>query len=163
MAIKIGTKAPAIALKTKTENGIESVSLTRSVGSNQTLIIFVPLAFSGGCTAELCTIKQTLHAYASVNADVLVVSVDSPFALDAWKRQEHFPMTMLSDFNREAVAAYGVMDEKFLPEVLNFCGVAKRSAFVIDKLGIIKYAWSSDDPHDMPPFEEIRKALGCDE
>lgn len=159
MAIKIGTQAPAVALKTKTENGIETVSLTRSVGERQTVLLFVPLAFTGVCSDELCTISKTLHAYASLNADVLAVSVDNPFAQAAWKKEAGFSLTLLSDFNREAVSAYGVLDEKFLPGVLDFCGVAKRSAFVIGKNGKIKYAWVSEDPSVMPPFDEIKAAL----
>lgn len=157
--IKIGTRAPAVTLKTKTERGIESVALTRSVGQRQTVLLFVPLAFTGACSDELCTISKTLHAYAALDADVIAVSVDSPFAQEAWKKSAGFSLTLLSDFNRAAVIAYGVSDENFLPELLDFHGVAKRSAFIIGKDGIVKFAWSSDDPAVMPPFDEIRRRL----
>lgn len=159
MAIKIGMRAPSVTLKMKTEHGIESVALTRSVGKKQTVLLFVPLAFTGACSDELCTISKTLHAYAALDADVIAVSVDSPFAQEAWKKSAGFSLTLLSDFNRAAVTAYDVSDENFLPEILGFHGVAKRSAFIIGKDGIIKFAWSSNDPAVMPPFDEIRQKL----
>lgn len=159
MKLKIGMQAPAVALKTKTENGIESVCVTRSVGKRRTLLLFVPLAFTGMCSAEACMISDSLHVYDSLNADVLVVSVDNPFAQEAWKQKEGFSLRLLSDFNREAVKAYGVEDNNFLAEVLGFRGVAKRSAFIIGLDGKIEFAWISDNPAVMPPFEEIRKFL----
>lgn len=159
MAIKTGTAAPAVTLKALTENGLESVSLTRSVGTRQTVLLFVPLAFTDVCSEELCTITKTIHAYASLNADVLAISVDSPFAQDAWKKQAGIRLTLLSDFNREAITAYDVRDDNFLPGALDFKGVAKRSAFVVGTNGIVKYAWSTDDPGVMPPFEEVKAAL----
>lgn len=161
MAIKIGMRAPAVTLKTKTGNGIESVSLTRSVGAKRTVLLFVPLAFTGACSDELCRISETLHAYSALDADVIAVSVDSPFTQEAWKKSAGFSLTLLSDFNRAAVVAYGVSDENFLPDVLGFHGVAKRSAFIIGKDGIIKYAWTSEDPAVMPPFDEIRSVLAA--
>ena len=157
--LEIGMQAPAVTLKAKTENGIESVPVTRSVGTRRTVLLFVPFAFSGTCSTEVCTLSDTLHVYDSLNADVIVVSVDQPFAQEAWKRKEGFSLTLLSDFNREAMRAYGVEDKRFRPGVLDFCGVAKRSAFIIGIDGKIKYAWVSDDPAIMPPFDEIRQTL----
>lgn len=153
MAIKTGMRAPSVTLKMKTEHGIESVALTRSVGKKQTVLLFVPLAFTGACSDELCSISKTL------DADVIAVSVDSPFVQEAWKKSAGFSLTLLSDFNRAAVTAYDVSDENFLPETLGFHGVAKRSAFIIGKDGIIRFAWSSNDPAVMPPFDEIRQKL----
>lgn len=157
--LKIGIRAPAVTLKMKTERGIESVTLTRSVGKKQSVLLFVPLAFTGACSDELCTISKTLHAYVALDADVIAVSVDNPFAQEAWKQSAGFSLTLLSDFNRTAMNAYGVSDKNFLPEILGFHGVAKRSAFIIGKDGLIKFAWTSDDPAVMPPFDEIRRHL----
>lgn len=159
MKIKIGMQAPAVTLKTKTAKGIESVSLIRSVGKRRTVLLFVPLAFTGTCSEELCSVSETLHAYAALDADVIAVSADNPFAQEAWKKSAGFNLTLLSDFNREAIRAYGVSDENFLPELLGFRGVAKRSAFIIGIDGKIEFAWISDNPAVMPPFEEIRNAL----
>ena len=159
MAIKVGTTAPAITLKTKTEPGIETVSLTRSVGRKQTVLLFVPLAFTGTCSEELCSISKTLHAYSALDADVIAVSVDSPFAQEIWKERAGFSITLLSDFNREAAIAYDILEENFLPGLLDFRGVARRAAFVIGEDGKIKYVWESGDPSVLPPFDEIRNNL----
>lgn len=159
MEMKIGMQAPAVTLKTKTAQGIESISLTRSVGKRRTLLLFVPLAFTSACGDELCSVSRTLHAYDALDADVIAVSVDNPFAQEAWKKSAGFSLTLLSDFNREAVKAYGVEDSDFLPEILGFHGVAKRSAFIIGIDGKIEFAWHSDNPSVMPPFDEIRKML----
>lgn len=160
MKLEIGMPAPAVTLKAKTEKGIESVEITRSVGKRRTVLLFVPFAFSGTCNTEVCTLSETLHVYDSLNADVVVVSVDGPFAQEAWKQASGFSLTLLSDFNREAVKAYGVEENHFLPELLDYRGVAKRSAFVIGVDGKIEYVWVSDNPAVMPPFAEIRKLLG---
>lgn len=159
MKIKIGMPAPAVVLKTKTANGIESVCLTRSVGKRRTVLLFVPLAFTSVCSEEMCSVGKTLHAYDALNADVFAISVDNPFAQEAWKKSAGFSLTLLSDFNREAIKAYGVEDTNFLPEVLAFRGVAKRAAFVIGIDGSIEFVWVSDNPAVMPPFEAIHDLL----
>ncbi len=159
MALPIGTKAPEITLKAKTETGLIDIALTRNVGKGQTVLLFVPLAFTGVCTEELCSISKSIHAYNSLNADVIAVSVDSPFSQEAWAQKEGISFALASDFNREAVRAYDVCEENFLPGALGFKGVAKRSAFVIGADGVIKYSWVSDDPKNVPPFEEVQAAL----
>jgi peroxiredoxin len=159
MALKIGAKAPAITLKSKSKDGLTDVPLLRNAGKGQTVLLFVPLAFTGVCTEELCSISQSIQAYNALNADVIAVSVDSPFAQEAWAESAGLKFTLASDFNREAVSAYDVREDNFLAGVLGFKGVAKRSAFVIGSDGIIKFAWSSDNPQNLPPFEEIKAAL----
>ncbi len=159
MALPIGATAPAITLKSKNASGLVDVALTRNVGKGQTVLLFVPLAFSGVCTEELCTISTSLHAYGALNADVVAVSIDSPFAQEAWAEKAGLKFTLASDFNREAIAAYDVKDDNFLPGLLGYRGVAKRSAFVIGIDGKIKFSWASDDPGKMPPFEQVQAAL----
>jgi peroxiredoxin len=159
MALKIGTPAPALTLKSKTATGLEDVSLTRNVGIKQTVLLFVPFAFTGVCTEELCSISNSIQAYNSLHADVIGISVDSPFSQEAWAQKSGITFTLVSDFNKEAITAYDVREDNFLPAVLGFKGVAKRSAFVIGKDGLIKFAWSSDDSSKMPPFAEIQAAL----
>ena len=159
MKLEIGMQAPAVTLKAKTEKGIESIDITRSVGKQRTVLLFVPFAFSGTCSTEVCTLSDTLHVYNSLDADVIVVSVDGPFAQEAWKESAGFSLTLLSDFNREATKAYGVEDNHFRPDVLDYRGVAKRSAFIIGIDGKIEYAWVSDNPAVMPPFDTIQKVL----
>lgn len=159
MALKIGTKAPALTLKSKTATGLADIALTRNVGTKQTVLLFVPFAFTGVCTEELCSISNSIQAYNSLNADVIGISVDNPFAQEAWAQKSGITFTLASDFNKEAITAYDVCEDNFLPGVLGYKGVAKRSAFVIGEDGVIKYAWSSDDASKMPPFNEIRAAL----
>jgi len=159
MAIAIGSVAPTVTLKTKTEEGLADVALTRSVGRKKTVLLFVPLAFTGVCTEELCEVGKSLAAYAALDADVIAVSVDNPFAQEAWARGHGLAFTLASDFNREAVTAYGVRDDNFLPGVLGYKGVAKRSVFVIGADGVVKFAWSSDDLSVFPPLAEVRAAL----
>lgn len=154
-----GTKAPAIILKSKTASGLADVSLTRGVGSGPVVILFVPLAFTGVCTEELCTVSQGLDTYKSLGADVIAVSVDSPFAQEAWAKAQNITVTLASDFNKEAAKAFGVLNANFLPGALGFAGVADRSAFVIGKDGLVKFAWTSADPKVLPPFDLIRDAL----
>ncbi len=157
--ITVGSKAPAITLKSKTASGLADVSLTRHVGVGSTVVLFVPLAFTGVCTQELCSISQGIEAYKSLGADVIAVSVDSPFAQEAWAKAEGISITLASDFNKEAAKAFGVLNANFVPGALGFAGVADRSAFVIGKDGLVKFAWTSSDPKVLPPFDAVRAAL----
>jgi peroxiredoxin len=159
MAIVIGGQAPALILKSKTADGLVDVPLLRNVGKGKTVLLFVPLAFTGVCTKELCSVNESLGAYGSLNADVIAVSVDSPFAQEVWAKEHGLTFTLASDFNREAVTAFGVREDNFLPGVLGYAGVAKRSVFVIGADGLVKYAWVSSDPSAFPPFDEVKKAL----
>lgn len=155
----IGSKAPTVVLKSKNASGLVDVSLTRNLGKGQTVLLFVPLAFTDVCTSELCTINDTIQAYNTLKADIIAISVDSPFAQEAWANTVGLRFTVASDFNREASTAYGVRDDDFLSGILSYKGVAKRAAFVIGIDGCIKFSWASDDPGKLPPFEEIQRAL----
>ncbi|MDR0535294.1 MAG: redoxin domain-containing protein [Puniceicoccales bacterium] len=161
MALSIGAMAPPVSLKSKTAAGLADIELTRNRGKGRTLLLFVPLAFTSVCTTELCSISESIQAYNALKADVIGISVDSPFAQEAWAEKAGIAFTLASDFNREAAAAYDVLDNHFLPGALNYKGVAKRAAFVIGIDGRVEYAWSSDDPSQMPPIGQIRAALGA--
>ena len=99
--------------------------------------------------------SQGLGAYGNLAARIIAISVDSPFALKNWAEQEGITLTLLSDFNKEVSAAYGAQYEDFI----GLKGVAKRSAFVIDKEGVIRFASVSDDPTVLPDFEAIQACL----
>ena len=119
------------------------------------------MAFTGVCTKEMCEISHGMNAYAQLNAAVLGISGDNPFAQEARAQKERITVTLLSDYDHAVARAYGVAYDSFLPEKnLGQAGVAKRSAFVIDKDGVIRYAWSSDDPTELPKFDEIKATLG---
>lgn len=155
MIAKVGSIAPKFTLKSKTDADLVDVSLDDYIGKKQVLLLFVPFAFTGVCTDELCSLSGGLDVYSGLDAEVLAISVDSPFAQEAWAKEKKIEVKLLSDFNKEVSTAYGVLYEDFI----GFKGVAKRSAFVIGKDGKIKFASSSDDPHVLPPFEEIKAAL----
>ena len=151
MAAQVGDKAPDFTLKNV---DLEEVSLASLQGKN-VLLLFVPLAFTGVCTAELCEVSAGLDAYKGLNAEVLGISVDSPFSLQAWAEKEGISIPLLSDFNKEVSATYGAQYD----ELLGFIGVAKRSAFVVDKEGIVRYVSISEDPKVMPDFDAIKACL----
>lgn len=151
MAVAPGESAPDFTLK---NTDLEEVSLSSLRGRN-VVLLFVPFAFTGTCTQELCDITQGLSAYADLDADVLGISVDAPFSQKAWAEKEGIGIPLLSDLNREVGAAYGAQYDDFL----GFQGVCKRSAFVVDKEGVVRYASVSDDPKVLPDFDAIRACL----
>jgi len=136
MPIAVGTKAPDFTLKSKTANGLVDVKLSDQFGKKNTVILFFPLAFTSVCTSELCDITQGINAYKDLNAEVIGVSVDSPFAQEAWAQKEKISVTLLSDLNKEVTRAYGV-------EFKGLAGIgdtSARAAFVVDKNGVVQYA-----------------------
>lgn len=161
MALAIGTKAPDFTLTTLGENGPELWKLSENVGEKNLLLLFVPMAFTGGCTKEFCEITSTMNEYTDLNATVVGISGDNPFAQAAWAEKEGIKMTLLADYEHDVTAAYDVKYDSFLPaKNLTMGGVSKRSAFIIDKEGVIQYAESSDDPGQMPDFVAIKAKLG---
>lgn len=98
---------------------------------------------------------EDFSAYESMGAKVYAISVDSPFAQEAWAEKNKITIPVLSDFNKEAIRAYDVV----CPELVGLKEVALRSAFVINKEGVIVYSWVADVPKDLPDFEAIKKAL----
>tara|TARA_B100000963_G_scaffold350581_1_gene361013 strand:+ start:309 stop:776 length:468 start_codon:yes stop_codon:yes gene_type:complete len=155
MTLSVGTTAPDFTLKTKTPEGLSEVSLSSHKESSSVVLLFFPFAFTGVCTEETCSVRDDLSAYENLNAKVYGISVDSPFAQEAMALKENLNFPLLSDFNKETSLAYGVLYEDFI----GFKGVSKRSAFVISKDGEILFAWSSEDPKQLPDFEAIKGVL----
>lgn len=155
MSLEIGDKAPDFSLL---NSNVEKVSLSGFRGKNVVLLFF-PLANTGVCTKEMCTFRDELKGYEDLDAQVLGVSVDSPFALQMWAEKNNYNFPLLSDFNKEVSASYGALYDVFAPGKLDFKGVAKRSAFVIDKDGNIKYAEVLEDAGNEPSYEAIKEAL----
>ena len=129
--------------------------LTDYRGKNVVLLFF-PFAFTGVCTAELCATRDDIASYDSSNAEVLAISVDSPFTLAKFKEDQKLNFILLSDFNKTASKDYDVLYETFAVGLL---GVSKRSAFVVDKDGIVKYAEVLESAGDLPNFEAIKNCL----
>jgi len=156
MALPIGTKAPDFTLKSKKGEVISDVKLSENFGKTNTVLLFFPLAFTGVCTQEMCDITGGITAYEGLNAKVIAVSVDSPFAQDAWAQKERIGITLASDLNKATATAYGVL----LSDLAGFGSVAARAAFVIDKEGVIRYSEQTPTPKDLPNFEAIKAVLG---
>ncbi|MBU6401135.1 MAG: redoxin domain-containing protein [Verrucomicrobia bacterium] len=162
MAISVGSKAPDFELSTKTAEGPKKLKLSGNFGRKNTVLLFFPMAYTGVCTKEMCDVSQGLDAYASLNADVWGISGDNPFAQEAWAQKEKITVPLLSDYEHKVAQAYGVAYASFLPQLnLGMGGVPKRSAFVVDKQGVIRYAESSDDPKQLPSFEQIKQTLAA--
>lgn len=160
MSINVGDKAPDFTLVSKTSNGPELVTLSELVGKSNIVLLFVPMAFTGGCTAEFCSISQGISEYDALDAKVLGISGDNPFAQEAWAQKEGITISLLSDYEHKVTGAYGVAYEQFLPaKNLIMGGVPKRSAFVVDKSGVVQYAEVLENPGDMPNFEAIKATL----
>ena len=156
MAIPVGSKAPDFKLKSKTASGVVDVQLSTNLGKKSTVVLFFPLAFTSVCTKEMCDITSGLNAYSSVNADVIAISVDSPFAQEAWAQKEKIGITLASDLNKKTAKDYGVL----LDDLGGFGSTAARAAFVIDKNGVVQYSEQTPTPKDLPNFNAIRETLG---
>ena len=152
MSVTIGQQAPLFVLNDTDKN---EVSLEEYRGDNVVLLFF-PLAFTGVCTQELCAVRDDLSSYNNLDAKVFAISVDSIFSLGKFKVEQNLNFTLLSDFNREASAAYGALYDEF---VLGMKGVSKRSAFVIDKNGTVQYAEVLEDAGQIPDFNAIKEKL----
>jgi glutaredoxin-dependent peroxiredoxin len=160
MALSIGTKAPDFSLSSKTSDGMKLMKLSDNFGKKNTLLLFFPMAFTGVCTAELCETSAGLEAYKDLNAQVYGISGDSPFSLEAWAQKEQINVPLLSDYDHLVTKAYGVAYDTFAPDRnLPMGGVPKRSAFIIDRNGVIQYAESSDNPKQLPNFDVIKAKL----
>ena len=155
MALPAGTKAPDFTLKSKTAEGLRDVKLSENFGQKNTLLLFFPLAFTGVCTQEMCDISGGLNAFANLNAAVIGVSVDSPFAQEAWAQKEKIGVTLASDLNKATARNYGVL----LDDLIGIGATAARAAFIIDKRGVIQYSEQTPSPKELPNFDAIKAKL----
>ena len=160
MSINVGDQAPDFSLVALGENGPEVVTLSEQTGEQNILLLFVPMAFTGVCTTEFCEISAGLGAYTDLNCKVYGISGDNPFAQAAWAEKEGISLQLLSDYDHKATEAYGIAYDQFLPDKnLIMGGVPKRSAFLVDKAGVVQYAQVNDSPGDLPDFDAIKAKL----
>jgi peroxiredoxin len=155
MPLSVGTQAPDFTLKSKSTGEMKDVKLSDNFGSKNTVLFFFPLAFTGVCTKEMCDLTAGLSQYEGLNASVIGISVDSPFAQEAWAKQEKITLTLASDLNKTTAKAYAVE----FPGLAGIGDTAARAAFVIDKNGVIQYAEQTPTPKDLPNFEAVKEAL----
>ena len=155
MPIPVGSKAPDFTLKSKQATGVVEVKLSENFDKKNTVILFFPLAFTGVCTQEMCSLTGGLSTYASLNADVIAISVDSPFAQEAWALKEKIGVKLASDLNKETAKAYGVL----LPDLFGFGATSARAAFVVDKQGIVQCSEQTPTHKELPNFEAVKTVL----
>ncbi len=155
MPIAIGSKAPDFTLKTKTAEGLKDIRLSDNFGHRQTVLLFFPLAYTSVCTQEMCDVTAGIGQFTGLNAEVYAISVDSPFAQEAWAKQNGIKVTLLSDLNKTVIKAYDVV----LPMLAGVGDTAARAAFVIGKDGTVKYAEQTPTPKDLPGFAAVKAAL----
>ncbi len=155
MPIAVGSKAPDFTLKTKTAEGLKDFKLSDNFDKKQTVILFFPLAYTGVCTQEMCDMSSGLGAYTQLGADVVAISVDSPFTQEAWAKANKITVTLCSDLNKEVTKAYDVL----FPMLAGVGDTSARAAFVVGKDGVVKYAEKTATPKDLPNFAAVQAAL----
>lgn len=159
MAISVGSKAPDFTLKSKQASGVVDVKLRNNFGKKNTVLLFFPLAFTGVCTAEMCDITAGLSAYSGLNAEVIGISVDSPFAQEAWANQHKIGITIASDLNKSTAKDYGVLIEDLGGLITGFGSTSARAAFVVDKNGVVQYSEQTASVKDLPNFNAVKEVL----
>lgn len=155
MPLAVGSKAPDFTLKSKAADGLKDVTLSANFGQKQTVLLFFPLAYTGVCTQEMCDISNGLSGYSGLGADVVAISVDSPFTQEAWAKANNITVTLVSDLNKTVTKAYDVL----FPMLAGVGDTSARAAFVIGKDGVIKYAEQTATPKDLPNFAAVKAAL----
>ncbi len=152
MAIEKGQKAPDFTLFDSDKN---EVSLSALKGNN-VVLLFYPLAFTGTCTKEVCMVRDSMAQYNNANAKVLGISIDNVFIQDKFKKEHELQFPLLSDFNKTTIKDYGIVHDTF---AFGMKEVGKRSAFVLDKEGVVQYAEVLDVPSELPNFDAIQETL----
>ncbi len=155
MPIAVGSKAPDFTLKSKAADGLKDIKLSDNFGKKQTVLLFFPLAYTGVCTQEMCDQTSGLGEYEKLGANVIAISVDSPFAQEAWAKANKIGITLASDLNKTVIKAYDVV----FPMLAGVGDTAARAAFVIGQDGVVKYAEQTATPKDLPNFAAVKAAL----
>jgi peroxiredoxin len=154
MPLAVGSKAPDFTLKSKSPADAD-IKLSNNFGKKNTVLLFFPAAFTGVCTKEMCDISSGFDAYSKLNADVIAISVDTPFAQQAWAQKEKITIPLASDLNKEVTKKYDVV----FPMLAGVGDTAARAAFVIDKNGVIQYSEQTPTPKDLPNFGKVQETL----
>lgn len=155
MALAPGTQAPTFTLKSMGPNGLEDVTPAAFRGEKPSVLLFFPLAFTGVCTQEFCEVTAGLSAYEALHAEVLGISVDSPFAQEAWAKKEGIRIRLLSDLDKKVAKAYDVI----FPGLAGIGDTSARAVFVIGKDGVIYHSEQTPSPKELPDFQKVQAAL----
>ena len=152
MAADVGTKAPDFTLPNQDR---QPVTLSEQIKAGPVVLAFMPAAFSGTCTKEMCTFRDSMGELRKVSANVLGITVDTFFALKAWADAEKLTFPLLSDFNKEVIAQYGVVN----PDMIGLKGISKRAVFVIDRTGTVRHRDVVEDARNEPDYAKVHQAL----
>ena len=155
MPIPVGSKAPDFTLKSKNASGLSDVKLSANFGQKNTVLLFFPLAYTSVCTTEMCDQTAGIGDYDQLGANVIAISVDSPFSQEAWAKTNNIRLTLASDLNKEVIKKYDVV----FPMLAGVGDTAARAAFVIDKNGVVQYSEQTPTPKDLPNFAAIKAML----
>ena len=154
MALDLGSRAPDFTLMNQDR---QPVTLSGALAKGPVVLAFFPAAFSSTCQAEMCTFRDSLAELSAVKAQVLGVSTDTFFALQAWCDQHRFGFPLLSDFNKEVIRKYDVVN----PDMIGLKDIAKRAVFVIDPAGIVRHKEVVEDARNEPDYGKVRAALAA--
>ena len=154
MSIKVGSPAPDFTLM---DQDRQQVTLSSALGRGPVVLAFFPAAFSSVCQKELCTFRDSMAELGAVNAQVFGISTDTFFALKAWADQQHFGFPLLSDYNKDVIRSYGVVN----PDMIGLKDIAKRAVFVIDPQGIVRHQEVLDDARNEPDYQKVRASLAA--
>ena len=154
MAADVGAKAPDFTLMNQDR---EPVTLSEQLKKGPVVLAFMPAAFSGTCTTEMCTFRDSSSDLNKVSAKVLGVSVDSFFALKAWADAQKLNFPLLSDFNKTVIRQYGVVN----PDMIGLKDISKRAVFVIDRNGVVRHREVLDDARNEPDYGKVKQALAA--
>ena len=152
MAVDVGSKAPDFTLVNQDR---ENVTLSQELGKGNVVLAFFPGAFSGTCTKEMCNFRDTMKNFSNMNARVLGISTDTFFALKAWDDQQKLGFPLLSEYNKEVINKYGVVN----PDMIGLKNIAKRAVFVIDKAGVVRYSEVLEDARNEPDYSLVFASL----
>src|SRR5258706_5714154 len=152
MAAEVGSKAPDFTLVNQDR---EPVKLSDQIGSGSIVLAFFPGAFSGVCTKEMCTLRDSMSQLNGLGARVFGISTDTFFTLKAWGDQQKLGFPLLSDYNKEAIKAYDVVN----PDMVGLKNIARRAVIVIDKEGIVRYREALEDARNEPDYGKLKDAL----
>ena len=152
MSVDVGSKAPDFTLPNQDR---AAITLSDELRKGPVVLAFFPGAFSGTCTSEMCTLRDATAELNKVNAQVLGVSTDTFFALKAWADAQTFTFPLLSDYNKEVIAKYGVVN----PDMIGLKNIARRAVFVIDRSGVVRHREVLDDARNEPDYAKLKQAI----
>jgi peroxiredoxin len=152
MSVDVGAKAPDFTLPNQDR---QTVTLSEELKKGPVVLAFFPAAFSSVCTQEMCTFRDSASNFNKVNANVIGVSTDTFFAQKAWADQHKLTFPLLSDFNKDVIRKYGVVN----PDMIGLKDIAKRSIFVIDRSGVVRHREVLDDARNEPDYDKLKQSL----